>query len=53
MFMFEKSKAKAQHSASQNKASRAQQELERIRAEKSAQVTRLRALRLAKKTTDK
>ena len=53
MFMFEKSKSKAQLLASQNKASRAQEELDRAREKKAAKVTRLRALRLAKEAADK
>jgi len=53
MFKFEKSNTRAQQTASQNEASRAKEDLERLRDEKAAQVKRLRALRLAKEADEK
>ena len=53
MFKFEKSNAKAQQTASQKEASRAKEDLERLRTEKADKVKRLRALRLANKSDEK
>ena len=53
MFKFEKPNAKAQQTASQKEASRAKEDLERLREEKADQVKRLRALRKAKEASEK